>query len=366
LLCVFGGQSARAGDPDEKNVLVVFESASGHYEPFLNLIESSVRAHLSEQVNFSAAYLDYQRLEDESYGESQAETIRLAHSVVKPDILVAASIHSLQFVMRYRDKLFPGAPIVFTELSAGELQGQKLLPDVTGLMVSVAIRETIDLALRLHTDTTAVALVADTPGPAEKHWVTVARSELHRLQDNIKEIDIIGPPSRRMVDRIAALPAHTVVLFEAAPLSSSDPAVSAYDVLKAAAQHVPTYSPFYALCFDYGCIGGAYSDGQKNARRTGEIVARVLSGERPESIPIVEDSEFQVMVDWRALQRWHIPESALPAGSVIRNRPPSFWESYRQYILAAIVVTTILAPSDHRLAMAAGEASEGRSSAIGE
>jgi PAS domain S-box-containing protein len=342
VLCVLSGQSARAVDPHEKNVLLVFGSLYAHYEPSLNLIESSVRAHYSEQVNFSVAYLDYQKLEEESYRESLAETLRRGYNEVTPDLIVVASIHSVQFLIQYRDKIFPGVPIVFTELSADELQGQKLLPGMTGLMVSLGLRETIDLALRLHPDTTAFALIADAPGPPEKYWVARIHSELLRHQDKVKEIDVIGPPSREMLEKVEALPSHTVALFEVAPRSSSDPAVTAYDVLKAASQHVPTYSPLHTLCLNYGCIGGAYSDWQKQAQRTGEIAARVLSGERPESIPIVEDADFQVQVDWQALHRWHIPESALPAGSVILNRPPSFWESYRNYMIAAIVVTGVL------------------------
>jgi hypothetical protein len=56
---------------------------------------------------------------------------------------------------------------------------------------------------------------------------------------------------------------------------------------------------------------------------------RVLSGKRPENIPVVNYANLRAEVDWRAMQRWHIPESALPAGSVILNRPPSFLEQYR-------------------------------------
>ena len=70
----------------------------------------------------------------------------------------------------------------------------------------------------------------------------------------------------------------------------------------------------------------------------GEIVARVLSGERPENIPIVHDSDLQVHVDWRELQRWHIPESALPPGTVVEYRQLTFWQRDRKYILIAIVL----------------------------
>ena len=53
---------------------------------------------------------------------------------------------------------------------------------------------------------------------------------------------------------------------------------------------------------------------------------------------MVNGTEAQVKVDWRQLRRWNIPESALPQGSVVLYRPPSFWERDRKYIIVAIVL----------------------------
>jgi PAS domain S-box-containing protein len=340
ILLIFYGRPAPAAESNAKNVLVMFGSLQS--EPVLEVIESSVRAHVPNQVNFSVAYLDFQRLEQEPYRKSLAETIRRGYNGMNPDVLIVASIHSLQFVMEYRNEMFPGVPIVFTEVSAGELEGQKMQAGMTGLVASLGLRETIDLALRLHPDANAVAILADTPGDPERYWVARTHSELLRYRDKLKEIDVIGPPSQEMLSRVAELPLHTIVLFELAPQSSSDPAIGVDDVLKVTAERLPTYSPLHTLCLKYGCVGGAYSDWQKQIRLTGEMAARVLSGERPESIPVIEDSNFQVQVDWRALQHWHISESALPAGSVILYRPPSLWQSYRKYVIAVTVVIAIL------------------------
>src|SRR5207253_11351323 len=88
-------------------------------------------------------------------------------------------------------------------------------------------------------------------------------------------------------------------------------------ILTAVAQHVPTHSVWPGLALNRGGIGGSYRDLPKEAMLNGQIAARVLLGERLEDIPIVHDSDLQVHVDWRALHRWHIPESGLPAGAVV-------------------------------------------------
>jgi len=45
--------------------------------------------------------------------------------------------------------------------------------------------------------------------------------------------------------------------------------------------------------------------------------------------------------DWRELQRWNIPESRLPADSVVRYRGPSLWKEYRRTALTAAGVLAI-------------------------
>src|SRR6202043_3134823 len=105
-----------------------------------------------------------------------------------------------------------------------------------------------------------------------------------------------------------------LVLFQLRPDYFNQPAVDRIDVLAAVAQRVPTYSAWPGLALGRGGVGGAYRDLPKDAVLNGGIVARVLSGERPEKIPIVQDHDLKIRVDWRALQHWHIAESALPPG----------------------------------------------------
>lgn len=42
------------------------------------------------------------------------------------------------------------------------------------------------------------------------------------------------------------------------------------------------------------------------------------------------------MFDWRALNRWGIKESDLPAGSIVLNRQPTFWGLYKWYVISGI------------------------------
>ncbi|MGZ3355412.1 MAG: two-component system sensor histidine kinase NtrB, partial [Isosphaeraceae bacterium] len=45
--------------------------------------------------------------------------------------------------------------------------------------------------------------------------------------------------------------------------------------------------------------------------------------------------------DWRELQRWGISESLLPPGSTVLFRPPTLWEQYRWYVVAAATLLSV-------------------------
>jgi len=67
------------------------------------------------------------------------------------------------------------------------------------------------------------------------------------------------------------------------------------------------------------------------------MAVRVLSGEKPQDIPIVKSPNVY-MYDWPALRRWGLKESNLPPGSLVLHRQPKVWELYGWYIVGSIVL----------------------------
>jgi PAS domain S-box-containing protein len=186
----------------------------------------------------------------------------------------------------------------------------------------------------------AVAVIGEASG-ANGFWLLSEHSELLRHRDKVREIDLLGPASPELLQKVAELPPNTVVLFQLYPEDANQPAFGALDVLADVARRFPTYSILPHITLGREGVGGASYDPTKDAVLAGEIAARVLSGERADSIPVVLNSDPVVSVDWRQLQRWHIPESALPPGTRVLYREPSFWVQGRKYFLTAIAVILI-------------------------
>ena len=334
LLLVFITPCAKA-EPNPKNVLVLFSQFHRGHNVWLDDIESRVRARVPGEVNFSAGYLEYSRLDDQAYLESEAETLRRQYQSVKLDLIIPVNKPALQFALKHRNKIFPNVPIVFTGVDPElELSDVQNWPGVTGYAASEGIRPTIDLALRLHPDATSVAVISNDKG----FWWAATHSELLHHRDKVTEIDIIGPPNGQMLERVAALPPHSVVLYQVLMSEYNQPAIDVYDAAEMVAQRAPTYSAWENLVLGHGGVGGAYKKYVKEALITGDIAARVLLGTKPEDIPIVRDHGFDVLVDWRTLQRWHIPQSALPTGAMVLYQEPTLWERNQNYVFAGLGV----------------------------
>ena len=335
LLCMLTGPRAVA-EPNAKNVLVLYPFSDRSVNSPAPL-ETSVRMHSRQQVNFYVEYLESRRFGDDAYEKSVVETLKDTYAGQKLDLVIPASYPALDFAVKHRDVLFPSVPIVFYELDSRRLQGQKLWPGVTGVTESIDVRATINLALHLHPDTNTVAVITNA-SEFENYWLGVVHGELLHYQSKVREVDLVALPTNQLLQEVAALPARSVVLFQRAPLDSVHPALGDWDILALVGKRLPTYCIFPVLCLDHGGIGGAEVDQDEELSLTGQLTGRVLNGEKPENIPLVHIRGEHVIVDWRGLQRWHIPESALPAGSVILYRPPSFWEQYRKYLIAGIAL----------------------------
>jgi hypothetical protein len=210
LLALLGGLlfcqpcARAAAQTNEKNVMILFSSIETDSH-FVDLIETTVRARVPGHINFYISHLENFTADDDAetqYLDRLAETFRVQFAPTKLDLVVTMSGPATMFTVQYRDQMFPGVPIIFTQVGTREFSGLKWPPGVTGVTVPIGIGETIDLALRLQPDTATVALL----GGSDWYWIDAVHSELRRYQSKVREIEFTGPPSRAMLAKVLALP----------------------------------------------------------------------------------------------------------------------------------------------------------------
>jgi len=324
--------SLDAEEPRAKNVLVLYSFSDRSLFDSLDDLKAAIRKHTHGPVDFEVEYLETQRLLNPAYEKSLSETLHHAYGAERLDAVVVAAYPALQFAVAHRNEMFPDVPIVFSYVSAGRFRDQRVPPGVTGVTVSSDVPGAIDLALRLQPDTKHVAVIFGNT-EFELHWRQVFHDEFLALKPEANLIDLGWSSPDQVMQQVSKLPAHTVVFFEVSPQFSAQPVFGRHDVLTAISGQLPTYCVYSPFCMDRGAIGAFHADETEQSAMTADLVSRILAGEKPENVPVVHGSPARPVVDWRALQRWNIPDKALPSNSLVLFRQPSPWERDRNYIL---------------------------------
>jgi PAS domain S-box-containing protein len=169
-------------------------------------------------------------------------------------------------------------------------------------------------------------------------------------------------PMDRIRDRVAALPPNSAVLYA---MLAMDAAGVPYELEKAlasvrAAANAPVFGVFGSQ-LGQGIVGGPLLSLEDSARQAAQTGVRLLQGEKPSTIAIPPPEPAPFVYDWRELRRWNIDEARLPAGSIVRYRPPSQWAEHKGVILTASAV--ILAQTLTIAALLAARARRQRSEA---
>ena len=294
-------------------------------------IRQVLHAHDEAPVDYFAEYLESDRFPGEEATLAFRDYLQRKYQGRRIDVVLAITDPALQFVLQYRDQLFPGVPIV---ASAGSTLGPHLATaGVTGTTWRAADVETIELALSLHPSTQRVFVVAQelTDGYLEGVQAALAKSAEGVELSFIQERSVSG-----LLAAVRAVPPNSLIHF--IRFSRQDPGNVMFplEVVRMVAEASPV--PVYASTDSFvgtGVVGGMVRLAPGIGTRVGEIALQVLDGTRAQDIPIEQVPPVPTF-DWRQVQRWNIDPSLLPPGSDIRFKVPTAWELYRWYIVSAL------------------------------
>jgi PAS domain S-box-containing protein len=269
---------------------------------------------------------------------SQAEHLRQKYERVKLSLVIVADNPALEFLLRYRAGLFPGVPVVFCGINGfmpEMLAGQA---HITGVAENLDIEGTLEIALRLHPRTQHVYFIHDytTTGLATRR---AAEALLPRFANRVRVEFSESLDLAEIQAKVRTLTEDSVVLVSS---FANDRAGQVFDHPRAAAVLAPHCRvPMYALHearLGHGVVGGFLTGGRYHGQRAAEVALRVLAGADPAGIPVVTESTSRPMFDHLQLGRFGVPLSALPEGSLVINRPESFYEKYRALVLGTLAV----------------------------
>lgn len=300
-----------------------------------DVIRSTLEGELGSRLDFYEEFLDTARWPEDEAQALLRELLRRKYAQKKLSAIIAVARPAITFMRKYGNELFPGVPIVVFGDSDALRDWQPGRP-VTGALAKVDLGDTVDLILRLQPGTREI-LVISGASDSDRWRQSETRRQLARFEKSVKLTYMDAGSTEDFLRTVARVPDGTAILFLTLYQDSAGNKLLSDEVLARIAREarVPVYNQT-ATHVGLGIVGGVVFDPAALGRETAQATLRVLRGERLQDLPVQQCHCTVPMVDWRQLKRWGLDEKRLPAGTVVRFREVSPWQTYRWYIVGGI------------------------------
>ena len=289
-------------------------------------------------VEYYPEYLDTQRFPGSNQSALLHEYLRKKYSDRTIDVVVAVSNVAMDFLLKYRDTLFPNVPMVFASVRRPTKDQLAAGPGLTGIINVDTHKQTLDLALRLHPGTERIFVISGTL-EQDKRFEALAREELQGYESRVGISYLTDLPVNDLIAKVKSLPQRSFILYVWQQARNEQGKIlESIDVLTliAPSSAVPIYG-LSSANLGRGMVGGYLYIAEARGSRAAEFALRIANGERARDIPI-ESAPAVPMFDWRVLKRWGIGEAALPPGSIVRFKEPTFWDQYKWQLIVALAL----------------------------
>jgi PAS domain S-box-containing protein len=318
---------------EPKNVLILMQEDISW--PAFRLIDENARAairgSLPEGSLVFSEHLDRTHFSDPQFQAQQLAGIKEKYASSRIDLIIA--------VGDVPTDMFPGVPLLYVRTDP--LQQPPSLPaqskDVVSLWIALDAHKTLEAARLLQPNARQVVVIGST-SVTGKNLLAQVRGQISADPHGLPTTYLANSTFEEICQKTSTLGPDSIVLFVSLSRDGAGrPFISAEVIPKiSAASGAPVYGVLDTH-IGAGAVGGYVVRFAEMGKRAGQIGLQMLAGQHPpdEAVP------SQYLFDSRQLRRWKISESALPIGSVVLYRQPSLWESYKYYVLAALLLCVI-------------------------
>ena len=338
--------AARAGQEQDGRRFVLllnsYEQGMGRVREITDAVERML-APVDNHIVLRVENLDSKRVHTPEYLDAFATVLALKYAGRTPTLILTSDDDALDFLETRQAALFPGVPVLFCGVNHYHDSLAAAIPQLSGVLSTFSIRETAQAMLRMHPGTRHVYLVNDHT-EIGRTVIREAQRQLVGLPDNVQVHEFPPLPFDELLSRLATLPPDAAVLLGIYFVDSVGYATTFEDMGEriAAASRVPVH-----CLVDFNLrgtvVGGKVSGASMQAEALGRMALRVLSGTRATDIPVQTEGVNRFKYRAPALAHWAVPESTLPEGSTVVDRPFSLYRAYQLQINVLALLVALLA-----------------------
>jgi signal transduction histidine kinase len=339
-LAAFAHAQAR---PENKHVLFIYSHKAS--APALVAFVRQLQAGVSTQypsVEMYEEHLDNNGLPNPIRPEELTAHLAEKYRGVRVDAILVEGTPGLRFVVEHLRDVFPDVPVVYGGAFEPIIDYATLPANVVGRRHPLPFASTFRLAHALQPDAQRVVLVGGAT-PTDSLLVAEARRQVTPILDGVQLEVYQDWTYDALIDSLRHLPPRTFVVLSDFTKDQSGVRRFIPGDLVASLARVASV-PVYGIARNWvgdGIVGGGVMDFADDGTRTARLLIRVLGRHPGDPMPASEVAANRLVVDWRQLQRWDLPESRLPPNTEVLFRPVSPWKRYRGEIIAGFVLLIV-------------------------
>jgi ABC-type uncharacterized transport system substrate-binding protein/two-component sensor histidine kinase len=313
-------------------------------DDFTKGIESQLKIPLEPEWLY-IEYLDGRRMIDnEKYFESLVTFYKYKYANVKFDAIISCDDYALEFLMKHREDVFHGTPVIFGGINDLSKTEKLDYTQYTGVFEGLPVIENLDLIIKVQKDVNKIIILSDKTTQGKQ--VTATARQLTKGWNNPKvKLEIkdnfsfegIAQEMKNADKNTAYL--ILVIINDINGRYFSFP--KDLPILSAQSK-APIYGMWGSLLIGNGIVGGYINDPYTHGVEIAGITKQVLKGTKPKDIAPIMQTEYKPRFDYNQMVKFRFNKKLLPKDAIVYFEPESYYKKHKKIIDTATVVFLIL------------------------
>jgi ABC-type phosphate/phosphonate transport system substrate-binding protein/ABC-type uncharacterized transport system substrate-binding protein len=319
------------GDKHRKDLLILHSYHQGlsWTDQLTRGIVGNLREeYSSDELEIHIEYMDTKRFSLEDVEDHIFSLLETRYKDTHMDVVLACDNNALAFMKKYHDTLFPQVPVVFTGIN---YFNNSLIDDrnlYTGVLEISSPDGTLDLMRTMHPDLKRCVVITDNTVTGQRELAS-AREKLGSQYQGVLieywDAWVIEKINAAIVDLSPETDGVLLLTYNRSPGGQF------FNYEDSARQITSnTDCPVYGIWDFYigtGVLGGRMIHSVSQGSEAVDLVLRVLKGESPGEIPIVDKDLTRTLLDAHVLRKRGLALNLLPAGAMAMKGETVVYES---------------------------------------
>ncbi len=256
------------------------------------------------------------------------------------DLIITVDETALRMVSREREKYFPQMPIIYLGISSFYDLSPEEKKFSTGVIHNINFKRILDKIVTVHKSVKSVEIILDD---------RINSYSISSIQNAIKSyssaltINVYNKLSTNEIGKLAKDKDDKVIILLGHLLGDDNIYLSEENstLILEKRLDVPIYTTALST-INSGAIGCFVPNNFSQVADASKMAAQILNGISISRIPVKQNNNVRSIYDYYMLTRHDIDYEFLPAGTVVMNKPETFYDEYGEYVWIVTIAFLIL------------------------